>query len=80
MQLGSRFKGTGLILATKIYLKGFFTDLHGGGGVGLKQLNNPISMHTNLSSKSWYTRATVARVPYTKVLSLLNGTVQTMHL
>ena len=35
--------------------------------------------HTNLNCKTWYIRATVARVPYTKVLTLLNGTVQTMH-
>ena len=27
----------------------------------------------------WYIRATVPRVPYTKGLTLLNGTVQTMH-
>ena len=35
--------------------------------------------HTNLNCKSWYIRATVARVPYRKVLTLLNGSVQTMH-
>ena len=34
--------------------------------------------HTNLNCKSWYIMATVARVPYTKVLTLLNGTVQTI--
>ena len=39
----------------------------------------PIISHTNLNSKSWYIRATLARVPYTKVLALLNGTVQTRH-
>ena len=32
--------------------------------------------HTNLKCKSWYIRATVSRVPYTKVLILLNRTVQ----
>ena len=35
--------------------------------------------HTNLNCKIWYIRATVARVPYTKVLTLLNGTVQIRH-
>ena len=35
--------------------------------------------YTYLNSKSWYSRATVAREPYTKFLILLNGTVQTMH-
>ena len=34
---------------------------------------------SNLNCKSWYICATVARVPYTKVLTLLNRTVQTMH-
>ena len=37
------------------------------------------SEHTNLNCKIWNIRATVARVPYTKVLTLLNGTVQTMR-
>ena len=40
---------------------------NGGGG------------HTNLNCKSWYIRVTLARVPYTKVLTILNGTVQTIH-
>ena len=35
--------------------------------------------HTNLNCKSWYIRATAAQVQYTKVLTLLNVTVQTMH-
>ena len=34
---------------------------------------------TNLNNKSWYIRAPLAPVPYMKVLTLLNGTVQTMH-
>ena len=36
-------------------------------------------IHTNLYRKSWYIRATVSRVPYMKVLTLLNGAVQPMH-
>ena len=35
-------------------------------------------MHTNLNCKRWYIRATVARAPYTKVLTILNGTEQNM--
>ena len=34
---------------------------------------------TNLNCKSWYIRATVARVPYTNVLSLSSRTVQSLH-
>ena len=41
---------------------------------------NRVNSHTNLNSESWYIRENVARVLYAKVLTLLNGTVQTMHL